>query len=160
MKAQLEASRLKKNWDSIDTYLKEQETNLRNKNDERDNFDLQNRQFVAQQEMQRKVDQVMDRFKAWQKIKGNEDKTLSDWDTFTNGAYKKAIKAIQTDYQVASSQNYGDIKGWNFNLPTDYTPFDINNYNWNPTLSRYGGSIRFRTDKLIDKIIKEYESNS
>lgn len=160
MKAQLEASRLKKNWDSIDTYLKEQETNLRNKNDERDNFDLQNRQFIAQQDMQNKIDQIMERFREWQNIKGNESKTISDWNTFTNGAYEKAIKAIQTDYQVASSQNYGDIKGWNFNLPTNYKPFNINDYNWNPTISRYGGSIRFRTDKLIDKIIKDYEGNS
>lgn len=161
-KAQLEASRIKQNWNSIDNYLKEVEGSTKQRlaenRDRRNEFLMQTGQFISQQERQARINDILQDFRNYQ-AKYGTTKTLSDFNNATRGEYEKAISAINADYKMSQLANYGRIFGYNFPLPKDYVPYDRNNYNL--TIYKQGGTIKLNSSQLIDKIIrKNNEGNS
>ncbi len=161
--AQLEASRIKQNWNSVDNYLKGIEGRMRQRltenRDRRNQFLMQTGQFSSQQERKSRINDVMQAFRTYQAQPGNETKTLSDFNNATGGRYEQAIASINADYEMAQLANFGRIYGYGFQPPKDYKPYDRNHYDL--TVHKHGGTIKLSSNQLIDKIIrKNNESNS
>lgn len=159
--AQLEASRIKQNWNSVDNYLRGVEARTRQRltenRDRRNQFLMQTGQFSAQQERRSRINEIMDAFRKWQLQPGNENKTLSDFNNRYGGEYEKAISAINSDYEISQLSNYGNVYGQGFTPPATYKPYNRNEYSfW-----KHGGTLRPSSNQLIDKIIrKNNEGNS
>lgn len=161
--AQLEASRIKQNWNSVDNYLQGIEGRMRQRltenRDRRNQFLMQTGQFSSQQERKSRINDVMQAFRTYQAQPGNETKTLSDFNNATGGMYEQAIASINADYKMAQLANFGRIYGYEFQPPKDYKPYDRNDYDL--TVHKHGGTIKLSSNQLIDKIIrKNNESNS
>lgn len=161
--AQLEASRIKQNWSSVDNYLQGVEGRTRQRvaenRDRRNQFLMQTGQFSAQQERKSRMNEIMNAFRAYTAQPGNETKTLTDFNNATGGRYEQAIAAINADYEMSQLANFGRVYGYGFQPPKDYTPYDRNRYDL--TVRRHGGPTRLNSSQLIDKIIrKNNEGNS
>ena len=160
--AQLEASRLKQNWVSIDNYLQGFEGRIGQRIAEdrkrRNQFALQTGQLSAEQERKRRINEVMDYYRAYKAQPGNENKTLSDFNYATQGQYEQAIAAIQAEYQKALLDITADVYHYNYPTPKDYSPYDISKYNL--TVAKNGGILKPSPNQLIDKIIRKNESNT
>ena len=158
--AQLEASRLKQNWTSIDNYLQGFEGRIGQRiaddRKRRIQFALQAGQLSAEQERKRRINEVMDYYRAYKAQPGNENKTLSDFNYATQGQYEQAIAAIQAEYQKALLDITADVYHYNYPTPKDYSPYDISKYNL--TVAKNGGVLK--PSQLIDKIIRKNESNT
>lgn len=161
--AQLEASRIKQNWNSIDNYLQGVEGRMRQRltenRDRRNQFLMQTGQFSAQQERRGRMNEVMNAFREYTARPGNETKTLTDFNNATRGDYEQAIAAINADYEMSQLANFGRVYGYGFKPPKDYIPYDRNRYDL--TARKHGGPLRLNSNQLIDKIIrKNNEGNS
>lgn len=161
--AQLEASRIKQNWNSVDNYLQGVEARTRQRmtenRDRRNQFLLQTGQFSAQQDRKSRMNEIMDAFRAYTAQPGNETKTLTDFNNATGGRYEQAIAAINADYEMSQLANFGRVYGSGFQPPKDYVPYDRNRYDL--TVRKHGGTLRPSSSQLIDKIIrKNNEGNS
>lgn len=160
--AQLEASRLKQNWVSIDNYLQGFEGRIGQRIAEdrkrRNQFALQAGQLSAEQERKRRINEVMDYYRTYKAQPGNENKTLSDFNYATQGQYEQAIAAIQAEYQKALLDITADVYHYNYPTPKDYSPYDISKYNL--TVAKNGGILKPSPNQLIDKIIRKNESNT
>ena len=158
--AQLEASRLKQNWTSIDNYLQGFEGRIGQRIAEdrkrRIQFALQTGQLSAEQERKRRINEVMDYYRAYKAQPGNENKTLSDFNYATQGQYEQAIAAIQAEYQKALLDITADVYHYNYPTPKDYSPYDISKYNL--TVAKNGGVLK--PSQLIDKIIRKNEGHT
>ena len=158
--AQLEASRLKQNWTSIDNYLQGVENSTRQRIAEnrkrRNQFALQAGQLSAEQERKRRINEVMDYYRAYKNKPGNENKTLSDFNYATQGQYEQAIAAINAAYQRDLLSVSADVYGYNYPTPKGYSPYDISKYNL--TVAKHGGVLK--PSQLIDKIIRKNEGNT
>lgn len=162
--AQLEASRIKQNWNSVDNYLQGVESRVRQRlaedRDRRNQFLMQNGQFSAQQERQHNMNELMNAFRAYTALPGNESKTLTDFNNATGGRYEQAVAAINADYEMTQLANFGRVYGYNFTPPRDYTPYDRNKYDLTVVSSKHGGTLKLNSSQLIDKIIRKNEGNS
>ena len=161
--AQLEASRIKQNWNSVDNYLQGVEARTRQRltenRDRRNQFLMQTGQFSAQQERKSRMNEIMNAFRAYTAQPGNETKTLTDFNNATGGRYEQAIAAINADYEMSQLSNFGRVYGLGFQPPKDYVPYDRNRYDL--TVRKHGGTLRPSSSQLIDKIIrKNNEGNS
>lgn len=158
--AQLEASRLKQNWTSIDNYLQGFEGRIGQRFVEdrkrRNQFALQAGQLSAEQERKRRINEVMDYYRAYKAKSGNENKTLSDFNYATQGQYEQAIAAIQAEYQKDLLGVTADVYHYNYPTPKDYSPYDISKYNL--TVAKNGGVLK--PSQLIDKIIRKNEGHT
>lgn len=162
--AQLEASRLKQNWNSINNYLQEGEGRMRQRlaedKDRYNQFLLQTGQFSAQQKRKHDINELMNAFRTYTALPGNETKTLTDFNNYTAGRYEQAIAAINTDYEMSQLANFGRVYGYGFTPPKDYTPYDRNKYDLTVVSSKHGGTLKLSSSQLIDKIIRKNEGNS
>lgn len=162
--AQLEASGVKQNWNSVDNYLQGVEGRMRQRiaenRDRRNQFLMQTGQFSAQQERKHRMNEIMNAFRAYTAQPGNETKTLTDFNNATGGRYEQAIAAINSDYEMAQLANFGRVYGYGFQPPKDYTPYDRNKYDLTVRSSKHGGTLRLSSSQLIDKIIRKNEGNS
>lgn len=161
--AQLEASRIKQNWNSIDNYLQGVEGRVRQRlvenRDRRNQFLMQTGQFSAQQERRSRMNEVMNAFREYTARPGNETKTLTDFNNATGGDYEQAIAAINADYKISQLANFGRVYGDGFKPPKDYIPYNRNRYDL--TARKHGGPLRLSSNQLIDKIIRQNnEGNS
>lgn len=161
--AQLEASRIRRNWDSGNNYLQGVEAITRQRitenRDRRNQFLMQTGQFSTKQERRNHMNEVMNAFRAYTAQPGNETKTLSDFNNATGGRYEQAIASINADYEMSQLSNFGRVYGLGFQPPKDYVPYDRNRYDL--TMRRNGGTLRPSSSQLIDKIIrKNNEGNS
>lgn len=161
--AQLEASRIKQNWNSIDNYLQGVEGRVRQRlvknRNRRNQFLMQTGQFSAQQERRSRMNEVMNAFREYTARPGNETKTLTDFNNATGGRYEQAIAAINADYKISQLANFGRVYGYGFKPPKDYIPYDRNRYDL--TARKHGGPLRLSSNQLIDKIIRQNnEGNS
>ena len=158
--AQLEASRLKQNWTSIDNYLQGFEGRIGQRIAEdrkrRNQFALQAGQLSAEQERKRRINEVMDYYRTYKAKSGNENKTLSDFNYATQGQYEQAIAAIQAEYQKALLDITADVYHYNYPTPKDYSPYEISKYNL--TVAKNGGVLK--PSQLIDKIIRKNEGHT
>lgn len=162
--AQLEASRIKQNWNSVDNYLQGVEGRMRQRiaenRDRRNQFLMQTGQFSAQQERKHNMNELMNAFRAYTALPGNETKTLTDFNNATGGRYEQAVAAINADYEMAQLANFGRVYGYGFTPPKDYTPYDRNKYDLTVVSSKHGGTLKLSSSQLIDKIIRKNEGNS
>lgn len=162
--AQLEASRIKQNWNSVDNYLQGVEGRMRQRiaenRDRRNQFLMQTGQFSAQQERKHNMNELMNAFRAYTALPGNETKTLTDFNNATGGRYEQAVAAINADYEMAQLANFGRVYGYGFTPPKDYAPYDRNKYDLTVVSSKHGGTLKLSSSQLIDKIIRKNEGNS
>lgn len=162
--AQLEASRIKQNWNSVDNYLQGVEGRMRQRiaenRDRRNQFLMQTGQFSAQQERKHNMNELMNAFRAYTALPGNETKTLTDFNNAKGGRYEQAVAAINADYEMAQLANFGRVYGYGFTPPKDYTPYDRNKYDLTVVSSKHGGTLKLSSSQLIDKIIRKNEGNS
>lgn len=162
--AQLEASRIKQNWNSVDNYLQGVEGRMRQRlaenRDRRNQFLMQTGQFSAQQERKHNMNELVNAFRAYTALPGNETKTLTDFNNATGGRYERAVAAINADYEMAQLANFGRVYGYGFTPPKDYTPYDRNKYDLTVVSSKHGGTLKLSSSQLIDKIIRKNEGNS
>lgn len=162
--AQLEASRIKQNWNSVDNYLQGIEGRMRQRltenRDRRNKFLMQTGQFSAQQKRKHDMNELMNAFRAYTALPGNETKTFTDFNNATGGRYEQAIAAINADYEMNQLANFGRIYGYGFQRPKDYTPYDRNMYDLTVKSSKHGGTLKLSSSQLIDKIIRKNEGNS
>lgn len=162
--AQLEASRIKQNWNSVDNYLQGVEGRMRQRiaenRDRRNQFLMQTGQFSAQQERKHNMNELMNAFRAYTALPGNETKTLTDFNNAKGGRYEQAVAAINADYEMAQLANFGRVYGYGFTPPKDYAPYDRNKYDLTVVSSKHGGTLKLSSSQLIDKIIRKNEGNS
>jgi len=59
-----------------------------------ENFQMETEQFKNQLEYANNIAELKDRYNKWKTLPGNENKTLSEFDTVTDGQYSKALTAI------------------------------------------------------------------
>lgn len=161
--AQLEASRIRRNWDSGNNFVQGVEAITRQRitenRDRLNQFLMQTGQFSTKQERRNHMNEVMNAFRAYTAQPGNETKTLSDFNNATGGRYEQAIASINADYEMSQLSNFGRVYGLGFQPPKDYVPYDRNRYDL--TVRRNGGTLRPSSSQLIDKIIrKNNEGNS
>lgn len=99
--AQLEASRLLKNWGSVDNYLKEIETRLRTKQNERESVERQiNKamlEYANQYDYDTRMNSARNAFLEWKSK--NPSGTLADYEQYSNYAYTNASKDAMDTYK-------------------------------------------------------------
>ena len=150
--AQLEASRLKMNWGSLDDYLKELITNI--KQEDLDNKSrwqslyLNNTEFAADLERQKNLQNVQQAYRTWLSKEGNTGKTLADYNTETNGDYQRAIQDITNQYKYTMNKAANEVYGQQFEDYKNYTPFNISNYN---LFIKNGGIVRAKRNLKRNK---------
>lgn len=170
--AQLEASRVKQNWNSIDNYLRGVEGRMRQRltenRDRRNQFALQTSNASADQFRRDAISKLYDKYRQWQAEKPTDraNLTFTDWATQNTEAYTTAMQDINATVEALKYRGYANTYGLKYDWPT-YTDnngnqqpigFDINSgkYKW----LKSGGSLRLSSSQLIDKIIKKNEGNS
>lgn len=158
--AQLEASRVKQNWNSIDNYLQGVEGRMRQRmtedRDRRNNFALQTGQSEADTWRETQIAALRDRYRKW--ANGDTSKTFSDWVTLNQDSYTTAMKRINAVTAAMKYRNYADVYGLKYNWPTMTVngsdvplDFDITTLPW----QKHGGPLKPTASYLIDKIIRQ-----
>lgn len=170
--AQLEASRVKQNWQSIDNYLGGIEGRMRQKliedRDRRSQFALQTSSSSADQWRRDAINQLRDKYEHWKSSDPTRASlTFTDWATQNIDSYTRAIQDINAYTEALKYRGYADAYGLKYEWPTykddqgNKKPigFDINSgrYKW----LKSGGVLKPNSSQLIDKIIrKNNEGNS
>lgn len=163
--AQLEASRRKQNWNSIDNYLQGLEVRTRQRLEDdknrREQFALQVGMDEADQWRRSAMQQLRDQYRKWDP---EGKKTYTDWITQNQESYQAALERIQAVTAAKMRQAYADTYHLKYDYPT-YTDsygivqplnFNINSYEW----KKNGGTLKPSSSYLIDKIIRNNEDNS
>ncbi len=167
--AQLEAARIKQNWNSIDNYLRGVEgrviQSLTENRNRRNQFDLQVSNDEAEAWGRQAMQQLYNQFESWKNSDPTRtNKTYSEWINENYSEYSRAMQDINSIIRAMKYKGYANAYGLRYNWPTyiDKTgsnkpiDFDVNNYSW----LQHGGSLKLNSSKLIEKIIKKNESNS
>lgn len=139
-RAQLEASRVKQNWNSIDNYLQgvlgRRRQSLTEERDRRNQFALQVGQSEADLWRETQISALRDKYRAW--AKGDTSKTFSDWVTQNQESYTQAMKRINAKTAALKYRSYADIYGLKYDWPTMTEngievplDFDITKLPWN-----------------------------
>ena len=150
--AQLDATKLQKDFTSGDTFMKQIEsdlvTNFANKQRETEAFATQVGEYNALDRRQQRLDQVRNAYMEYKKT--HPGATVEEFNTHTNGGYSKAMKDIDDMYKYDMLKYYRGIKGYNINLPQQKT-WRLSKY----ISSKNGGRLNLSTDYLINKVINE-----
>lgn len=170
--AQLEASRIKQNWNSIDNYLAGIEGRTRQRltedREQRNQFAVQVSNAMADQFRTDAINQLKDKFLKWQAEdpEDRENLTFTDWATQNTEAYTKAMQDINAVTEALKYRGYAQAYGIKYDWPThtdefgNKTPIEFNindgRYKW----LKYGGTLGLSSNQLIDKIIRKNEGNS
>lgn len=170
-KAQLEASRIKQNWNSIDNYLQGVEGRVRNRiaeNRERYNqFALQTSSASADQSRREAINSLRDIYEKWKAADSSRaNLTFTDWATQNSESYAKAMQDINAVTEALKYRGYANVYGLGYDWPTwkdqngNEVPisFDVNSgrYKW----LKFGGHIELNASQLIDKVIKNNNEGS
>lgn len=151
-RAQLDATKLQKDFTSQDTFMKQIEsdlvTNFANKQRETEAFATQVGEYNALNRRQQRLDQVRNAYMEYKKT--HPGATVEEFNTHTNGGYSKAMKDIDDMYKYDMLKYYRGIKGYNINLPQQKT-WRLSKY----ISSKNGGRLNLSTDYLINKVINE-----
>ena len=150
--AQLDATKLQKDFTSQDTFMKQIEsdlvTNFANKQRETEAFATQVGEYNALDRRQQRLDQVHNAYMEYKKT--HPGATVEEFNTHTNGGYSKAMKDIDDMYKYDMLKYYRGIKGYNINLPQQKT-WRLSKY----ISSKNGGRLNLNADYLINKVINE-----
>lgn len=151
-RAQVDASKLQKDYTSQDAFKQQLEsdlsTSLTNKQRETEAFATQVGEYNALDRRQRRLDQVRNAYMEYKKT--HPGATVEEFNTHTNGGYSKAMKDIDDMYKYDMLKYYRGIKGYNINLPQQKT-WRLSKY----ISSKNGGRLNLSTDYLINKVINE-----
>lgn len=155
-RAELAATRLRRNWQSVDNFLQGIEGRLRTKIEEgaerRNNFRLQTSVSDIDSKYQDAVQRAQDDVEAWRA--NNPGVPISRMPKYSD--YVKFIRDMQRWRQAQQYQAHANIYGYNYdNEWLDKTPEQIGQ----PYGYRNGGSLRPSTMYLINKVIRN-ESNT
>lgn len=155
-KAQLQATNLKKNWESVDNFLQGIEGRLRTKRledtERRNNFRLQTSVSNIDSKYQDLTKQATNDVSAW--MASNPGKALSSMPNYTN--YTNYISDMQKWRQAQQYKAHADVYGYDYdNDWLHKTPESIGQ----PYGYKRGGSLKPSTMYLINKVIKN-ESNT
>lgn len=151
-RAQLQATNLKKNWESVDNFLQGIEGRLRTKMDGRNNFRLQTSMSNINSRYQDLTKQATNDVSTW--MSSNPGKALSSMPNYTN--YTNYISDMQKWKQAQQYKAHADIYGYDYdNDWLHKTPESIGQ----PYGYKRGGSLKPSTMYLINKVIKN-ESNT
>lgn len=155
-KAELAATGIRRNWQSVDNFAQGIEGRLRNRIDQgierRNNFRLQTAMFDTDNKYQNAIQSAQDDVETWRA--NNPGVPISRMPKYSN--YVKYIRDMQRWRQAQQYQAHADIYGYNYdNEWVNKTPESIGQlYGY-----RKGGSLRPSTMYLINKVIKN-ESNT
>lgn len=150
-KSALEATRLRRNWQSIDNFLANIEGRLRNKyeldKERRDNFRLQTSLLDIDDTYQNAVQKATDDVRNW--VLNNPSKSISSMPNYNK--YVDAMREINRWKQAQTYKTHANIYGYNYDNPLLLKdPKSI--------MSKYGykngGVLKPSTIQLINKIIK------
>lgn len=151
-RAQVDASKLQKDYTSQDAFEQQLEsdlsTSLANKQRETEAFATQIGEYNALNRRQQRLDQVLNAYMEYKKT--HPGATVEEFNTHTNGGYSKAMKDIDDMYKYDMLKYYRGIKGYNINLPQQKT-WRLSKY----ISSKNGGRLNLSTDYLINKVINE-----
>lgn len=147
-KSQLEATRLKSNWQSIDNFLQGVESRLRYNTENRKNLSQQVALSEVSDEYQRSLDFLNQKFK-----EKYPNATASDM--LNNSQYIDAVKKLRRRLQYENNNVLmNQYRIGQYGTPLSYTEI-LNNI----TFSKKGGQLHPSSMYLIDKVIRN-ESNS
>lgn len=147
-KSQLEATRLKSNWQSIDNFLQGVESRLRYNTENRKNLSQQVALSEVSDEYQRSLDFLNQKFK-----KKYPNATASDM--LNNSQYVDAVKKLRRRLQYENNNVLmNQYRIGQYRTPPSYTEI-LNNI----AFSKKGGQLHPSSMYLIDKVIRN-ESNS
>lgn len=147
-KSQLEATRLKSNWQSIDNFLQGVESRLRYNTENRKNLSQQVALSEVSDEYQRSLDFLNQKFK-----EKYPNATASDM--LNNSQYVDAVKKLRRRLQYENNNVLmNQYRIGQYGTPLSYTEI-LNNI----TFSKKGGQLHPSSMYLIDKVIRN-ESNS
>lgn len=147
-KSQLEATRLKSNWQSIDNFLQGVESRLRYNTENRKNLSQQVALFEVLDEYQRSLDFLNQKFK-----EKYPNATASDM--LNNSQYVDAVKKLRRRLRYENNNVLmNQYRIGQYGTPLSYTEI-LNNI----TFSKKGGQLHPSSMYLIDKVIRN-ESNS
>lgn len=155
-KAELAATGIRRNWQSVDNFARGIEGRLRNRIDQgierRNNFRLQTAMFDTDNKYQNAIQSAQDDVETWRA--NNPGVPISRMPKYSN--YVKYIRDMQRWRLAQQYQAHADIYGYNYdNEWVNKTPESIGQlYGY-----RKGGSLRPSTMYLINKVIKN-ESNT
>lgn len=134
-RAQLEATRLKSNWQSLDNFLSGIENRLRSKNDE--NIERANNFYdkiasTQAEEWYNKVVESADRaYQTWLSDKNNEGKDPSQFWGPNGSEWYAYVKFKNDARNMANAKIYQSMaKRYKFDYTNPYTDFDYNMFDW------------------------------
>lgn len=151
-RAQVDASKLQKDYTSWDAFMQQLEsdlsTSLTNKQKETESYALEVGEYNALDRRQQMLDQLQEKYRKYKEAHPNS--TLADYDAASNGEYSRAMKLINDIYKYNMLNNYKGIKGYNVNLPKQKT-WNINQFK----LAKNGSRLTLSADYLINKVLNE-----
>lgn len=153
-RSQLEASRIQKNWASIDEYLKGIESRVRTRIDadrqNRQDFELTVARDEAGQWRQNALNQLKDKYIQWKNADPTrKDKTFSDWVNLNSDSYSRAMSAIDNYSNALVRRSYAQINGLKYKWPTYKNSsgttlpidFNVDRYVWE---AKEGGVLKLQ----------------
>lgn len=147
-KSQLEATRLKSNWQSIDNFLQGVESKLRYNAENRKNLSWQVALSEVSDEYQRSLDSLNQKFK-------EKYPNATDSDMLNNSQYVDAVKKLRRRLQYENNNVLmNQYRIGQYETPPSYKEI-LNNI----IFSKEGGQLHPSSIYLIDKVIRN-ESNS
>lgn len=147
-KSQLEATRLKSNWQSIDNFLQGVESRLRYNTENRKNLSQQIALSEVSDEYQRNLDFLNQKFK-------EKYPNATSSDMLNNSQYVNAVKRLRRRLQYENNNVLmNQYRIGQYRTPPSYTEI-LNNI----AFSKKGGQLHPSSMYLIDKVIRN-ESNS
>lgn len=147
-KSQLEATRLKSNWQSIDNFLQGVESRLRYNTENRKNLSQQIALSEVSDEYQRNLDFLNQKFK-------EKYPNATSSDMLNNSQYVNAVKRLRRRLQYENNNVLmNQYRIGQYRTPPSYTEI-LNNV----VFSKKGGQLHPSSMYLIDKVIRN-ESNS
>lgn len=143
-RAELDAARLRNNWQSVDNYLSGVESRLRSRLQQREDREYQTGQMLAQNDYQTAIQEYNKKYK-----RDNPDATTESM--LADPVYVRHVQDLKRRYQynlyeLLSNRTYRP----NFNTPPSYQSI---------IYSKQGGQLLPKTVNLINKVIRN-ENNT
>lgn len=171
--AQLEAARVKQNWNSVDNYLQgverrawnriDYEEALRRSKELEDEYDrrkyekIQDQRFNASQ-YQPELEQIDKLVSAWEEANPTKSKEKQSWYKTVSDRRTELADRLREDNLYSMAQRRGWEATHKYRQPGKY--YDPATYNWSTIIRKHGGILRLSSSQLIDKIIRKNEGNS
>lgn len=171
--AQLEASRIKQNWNSVDNFLKgvegrvreriDYQEALRRRKELEDRYDRRNYERIQDQRFnaskyQPELEQIDNLITAWEKANPTKSKERQSWYEIVTSRRAELADRLREDNLYSMAQRHGWEATHKYQQPGKY--YDPVAYNWETIIHKNGGTLKLSSSQLIDKIIRKNEGNS